>query len=305
MIRGGSKIDFIIKHLNIIFTLTLSCIQCIYAKKSYRLQKVQQSNREQRIVNNNVIKNTASNTIEGNHNEVKVNQFNISLLDPYKLTDVEEKQRRELRKWFTCTFLILSIAHFIISFISASPSQNIFWGEGTSYLSKIFNFLGQTFQSISFVNIILSIIVLMFAFFIKRKIYFYTGLLFLAGSFLINSTLSNINIQKLLMALINSSNVDVDGIGMFKILITFIYIILCFACLVGITYLNISYICGYSKYFDEENNEYRNKRLIYPLLPVVISAIYIYLLQYHGLEQWAWTLDDFLSKLLKEFKSQL
>lgn len=243
--------------------------------------------------------------IAGNYNEVKVNQYNLNLLDPYKLTETEREQRIGLRQQFIWILLIISITHFIISFISTPPPQNIVWGEGTNYFSKTFIFIGQIFESISFANIILSIIVLMFAFFIKRKIYFYTGLLFLSGSFLINSTVSNINIQKLLMALINRSNIDIDDIGMFKILITFIYIILCFVCLGVITYVSVSYICGYSKYFDEENNEYRKKRLIYPLLPVVISVVYIYLIQYHGLEQLAETLDDFLSKLLQEFKSQL
>ncbi|HHW6793265.1 TPA: hypothetical protein ACU2YK_002663 [Staphylococcus aureus] len=218
---------------------------------------------------------------------------------------MEKKQRRELRKWFAYTFLILSIVHFIINFIFSPPPQYIVWGEGTSYLSKIFNFLGQTFQSISIVNIILSIIVLLFGFFIKRKTYFYTGLLFLVGSFLINRTLSSINTQLLLIKLINSNDIDVDGIGMFKILITVIYTVLCFAYVSIISYISISYICGYSKYFNEDNDDLRKKKVIHPVLPVAISVIYIYLLQYHGLEQLAEILDDFLSKLLQEFKSQL
>lgn len=92
---------------------------------------------------------------------------------------------------------------------------------------------------------------------------------------------------------------------MFKILIAFVYIILCFVCLSAITYLSISYICGYSKLFNEKVSNYRMYRLILPVIPVIISILYIYFPQYHGVEQFLEILYGFSSELLKDFKSQL
>ena len=227
------------------------------------------------------------------------------MLDPYKLTETEEEQRRGLKQQFIGIIIIISITHFIINFMYSPPPQYIVWGYGTSYFSKIIGFIGETFQSISFINIISSMIVLLFGFFIKRKIHFYTGLSFFVGSFLINNTFSNINIQEISIKIINVNDINVDGIGMFKILITFAYIILCFVCLSAIAYLSISYICGYSKLFNEKVSNYRMYRLILPVIPVIISILYIYFTQYHGVEQSLEILYDFSSELLKEFKSQL
>ncbi|MDS4004856.1 hypothetical protein EQ811_11715 [Staphylococcus capitis] len=226
-------------------------------------------------------------------------------MDPYKLTETEEEQRRGLRQRFIGIFIVISVTHFIINFISSPPPQYIVWGNGTNYFSKVIDFIGQTFQSISFVNIMLSIIVLLFGFFIKRIIYFYTGLLFLVGSFLINRTLSSINTQLLLIRIINSNDMDIGGVGTFKPVITLVYTILCFGFLGIMAYINISYICGYSKYFNEDNDDIRKKRVMYPLISVVIPAIYIYLFQYLGVEQLAKFLYDVFFKLVQEFKSQL
>lgn len=292
-----------LNFISIICGLIFGLLQCIYGVRSFKLQQKQALERDRSKTTTMNNKNEV--TTNGNNNSyhtIQVNHYH----DEIDLTKDEILQRRPQKITIYIALVLIVLVIFTNSILQQQDSSSlvIFPFIFDPFLIALKNLLYTFVIS----GLITSIVLFVLGSKLQSKITIYTGILHLINCVCSLYFLKTINITYAINTLLNPDRTALLTMQSITVILSFLILLFIFF---RITAASIDYISGYSKNLN--NSTYLKvltisaelKRLLIPLIPMIIIAISVFLLDMNGLEKIGSLISELFEKIVHELKTKV
>ncbi|WP_368880529.1 hypothetical protein [Staphylococcus epidermidis] len=292
-----------LNFISVICGLVFGLLQCIYGVRSFKLQQKQALERDRSKMTSMNNKNEV--TTNGNNNSyqsIQVNHYH----DEIELTNDEISQRKPQKITIYIALGLIVLVIFTNSILQQHETSSLVLFS--FILDPLLIALENLLYTFVTGGLITSIVLFTLGIKLKSKITLYTGILHLINCTCSFNFLKTINIRHAINALHNPNRGFLLTIQSITIISSFLMLLFIFW---YITKVSIDYISGYSKTLNNSTDlkiltiNAELKRLIIPLIPIIIIAISTFLLYMNGLETIGGLISDLLEKIVHEFKTKV
>lgn len=289
--------------ISIICGLIFGLLQCIYGVRSFKLQQKQALERDRSKTTSMNNKNEV--TTNGNNNSYHTIQVN-NYHDEIDLTKDEILQRRPQKITIYIALLLIVLVIFTNSIFQQQESSSLLLFS--FILDPVLITLKNSLYTLVIGGLMTAIVLFVLGAKLQSKITIYTGILHLINCVCSLYFLKNINIEYAINTLLNPDRTALLTMQSITVILSFLILLVIFY---RITAASIDYISGYSKTLNNSTElkiltiNAELKRLIIPLIPIIIIAISSFLLYMNGLETIGGLISELLEKILYELKAKL
>ncbi|WHI60122.1 hypothetical protein PYH69_00280 [Mammaliicoccus lentus] len=292
-----------LNFISIICGLIFGLLQCIYGVRSFKLQQKQALERDKSKTTTMNNKNEV--TTNGNNNSyhtIQVNHYH----DEIDLTKDEISQRKPQKTTIYIALGLIILTIFTTSILQQQDSSSLV------LFSFIFDpfliTLKNSLYTLVIGGLITSIVLFVLGTKLQSKITIYTGILHLINCVCSLYFLKTINFTYAINTLLNPDRTALLTMQSITVILSFLILLGIFC---RITAASIDYISGYSKNLNNSTDfklltiNAELKRLLIPLIPMIIIAISTFLLNMNGLETIGSIIIELVEKIINELKTKV